>query len=249
MSSNDQKGKRRSNRTRDRRPRQQQQPKTQGDDHCRKKLLVLHGSRQTGPLLLGRMAKLRKSLQQEGIKLVTADGPFDHPEDPNLRQWWNRHNNTYQGMETSIQLLQDMWDAEGEMVGILGFSQGARLAHLIALLHQTAKSTNSVRIPFTGLQFSIMVAGYEAPLPDNWGNLLKEFGMASANKIIHPTIETSSLHIWGISDPLIPPPKSQAVMKMAGTGPSTHSRWELPIPTITPATRPYRTLSLYTRTM
>jgi pimeloyl-ACP methyl ester carboxylesterase len=183
-------------------------------------MLLLHGSRQTGQLLLGRVDKLRKALlKEEGLNLQLAapDGPYDHPEDTNLRQWWDHRNNTYLGLETSIQMLQDLWDGEkGRCVGIMGFSQGARLAQLIALLHQTAKSQGLTKVPFEGLRFVIIVAGYDRPIPDNWNKTLEACGCRmsdSSNTRSSGKIDIPSLHIWGASDPLIPATDSQANMK------------------------------------
>ncbi|CAB9511163.1 Uncharacterized GTP-binding protein C428.15 [Seminavis robusta] len=190
-----------------------------------KKILVLHGSRQTGPLLLGRMDKLCKALQKTDdlcLQMVAPDGPFDHPEDTNLRQWWDRHDNTYQGLEISMGMLLDLWNIEppGSFVGIMGFSQGARLAHLMALMHQCAKQQQSQcgskddnKIPFEGLQFVIMVAGYHRPLPDNWPDTLQACQLDAALSTNCRSIAIPSLHVWGETDPLIPPSESQAVME------------------------------------
>ena len=178
-----------------------------------KKILVLHGNRQTGELLLGRMEKLRKRLWNEfAIQLVAPDGPFEHPDDINLRQWWNRIDNTYEGLELTMSVLQDLWNQDqGSIVGIMGFSQGARLAHLMAVYHdqwQREQSNNNHQQPFAGLQFVILVAGYDVPLPDNWSNVIAPTLAAT------PSMKLSipSLHCWGLKDPLIPPQDSEAVM-------------------------------------
>lgn len=213
------------------------------------KILVLHGSRQTGQLLLGRMDKLRKALVKEcnGMQLIAPDALYDHSDDPNLRQWWDRHDNAYTGLETSMQVLQDIWRNEGtsngndgekkgagSFCGIIGFSQGARLAHLMALIHQQQTAMvsqyrrsdadcNNNEItsvpPFQGLQFVILVAGYGAPLPDNWSATLQACGLngtaATAGAIggLSTTrIHIPSLHIWGASDSLVLRAQSQAVM-------------------------------------
>ena len=41
----------------------------------RQSILVLHGNRQTGQLLLNRMDKLRKKLQSRGLTLIAPDAP------------------------------------------------------------------------------------------------------------------------------------------------------------------------------
>ena len=128
--------------------------------HPSRKILLLHGNRQTGQLLLGRMDKLRKKLQRINIQLVAPDAPFLHANDDNLRQWWSRTDNgVCKGLQESMDYIKGMWESDSSFEGILGFSQGARMAHLVAL---TAAKEETA---FEGLKYVIMVAGYDAPLP------------------------------------------------------------------------------------
>jgi hypothetical protein len=203
-----------------------------------RKILLLHGSRQTGQLLLGRMDKLRKKLLQTlNLELVATDALFPHPDDGDMRQWWNRVNNEYVDLDVTLQQIESIWmsassttttsrhannngnDAEdGSFVGIMGFSMGARLAHLLAVAH----SRDPDRF-LRGLQFVIMVSGYDAPLPDGFDHLFAK--SHSNNNSSHdarcnnraaqslPLLRTPSLHVWGEMDRLITPAQSQAVMK------------------------------------
>ena len=120
-----------------------------------KKILIIHGNRQTGELLQGRISKLQKAVNKEyNLKFVAPDAPFlfaDDNEDVEeschnndstsssewQRTWWHRNGNNYIGLEESLVKIQQLWDddADGNFVGILGFSQGSRLAHFISLLH------------------------------------------------------------------------------------------------------------------
>ena len=91
--------------------------------------MVLHGNRQTGQLLLGRMEKLRKRVLKEfQMECVAPDAPFPHPEDNNLATWWHRMGNDYQGLNQSLDILcraESEQTSKGiDVVGILGFSQG-----------------------------------------------------------------------------------------------------------------------------
>lgn len=159
-----------------------------------RKILVLHGNRQTGQLLLGRMDKLRKKLQRINIQLVAPDAPFLHANDDHLRQWWSRTDNgDCQGLQESMDYLRAMWESDSSFQGVLGFSQGARMAHLVAL--KAAQEETA----FDGLMYVIMVAGYDAPLP-------KEL-QSCTDKLRVP-----SLHVWGQADKLITPEQSRAVM-------------------------------------
>ena len=164
----------------------------EGNTTDTRKILLLHGSRQTGQLLLGRMDKLRKKLETLGIKLVAPDAPFLHPEDKELRQWWVSRNDEHrEGLDESLQFLKKLWQS-GRFEGILGFSQGARVAHLLAVLSKQESA-------FPGLQYIILVSGYDAPLPFSW-------------KIESP-LDVPSLHVWGTTDKLVTPQQSQTLMK------------------------------------
>jgi dienelactone hydrolase len=173
-----------------------------------KRILVLHGSRQTGDLLLGRMDKLRKRLEKLNYELVAPSAVFAHPENPELRHWWNHveGTNTYDGLiEQTLPQLQQLWKTTSNCVGLLGFSQGARLAHLLTLLHDRQPS-----LYLPGLQFTIMVANYDAPLPDGLDAVCS--GLSSMSQPQSPKIQIPSLHVWGMSDALISPAQSKAVL-------------------------------------
>jgi predicted esterase len=186
---------------------QQQQPKK-----VLKKVLLLHGNRQTGQLLLGRMDKLRKLLQKNGLQLVAPDAPFPHPEDDQLRQWWSRDGDSCVGLPETLNSLQEIWNADAAFVGIMGFSQGARLAHLTTICHEQQPQTY-----FRGLKFVVMVAGYEAPLPKE----LNDLGILPPSLKDQLKLQTPSLHVWGLSDKLITPEQSSAVQEHY-VNPSTH---------------------------
>jgi predicted esterase len=203
------------------------------DNSFKKTILLLHGNQQTGPLLLGRLDRLRKRLQKDlpHVELVPVDAPHhccfdldDNIDDdinnnnnsnnqeqvPNnastltesdsrlLLTWWHRVGNNYTGLEESLQTIQENC-TDRTVVGLLGFSQGARLVHLLALLH-----TSQPDIWFPQLQFVILAAGYDAPLPMQMPDHLEGNPVSSS---------LLSLHIWGLNDPLIPPEQSMAVTR------------------------------------
>ena len=126
-----------------------------------RKLLVLHGSRQTGQLLMGRMEKLKKRLKKKNIELVAPDAPHkivsNDEHDKHLLQWWERHDNEYQGLVESMNLLETLWSSS-DFEGIIGFSQGARLAHLIEGRTQVDAlpiSAPYVRFPLASLSVTL----------------------------------------------------------------------------------------------
>jgi predicted esterase len=162
------------------------------------KLLILHGSRQVGTLLVGRMDKLRKKLQKSfQMELIAPDAPFVHPDDPEMRQWWIREGDSYQGLEQSLDLIVSTWK-EHSPEGILGFSQGARMAHLLVQCHESRNHP----LHLQALRYVIMCAGYDAPLPTELQDSVK----FSPSELL----ETPSLHIYGQLDRVIVPAMTQA---------------------------------------
>ncbi|CAJ1945281.1 unnamed protein product [Cylindrotheca closterium] len=157
----------------------------------KKRVLVLHGNRQTGQLFLGRLERIRKRVSKEfDLEFIAPDAPFPHPEDANLRTWWNRVDNEYQGLDESLKILEEL--EQQNVVGIFGFSQGARFAQLVAMLH-----SDDPRKWFPNLEFCIMVAGYDAPIPDG-------FPLTETKRIKLP-----SFHVWGRGDKLVTPAQSE----------------------------------------
>ena len=173
--------------------------------HCNMpKILLLHGSRQTGQLLLGRMDKLRKKLESRNIQLVAPDAMFIHPDDASMRHWWNRHGNDYEELQETVLQIESIWMTDDDFVGIMGFSMGARLTHLLAVAH----SRDPERF-LKNLRFVIMVAGYEATLPDGFDALIPP----PPHPTKQPLIDIHNLHVYGEIDRLIAPAQSQAVTK------------------------------------
>ena len=155
------------------------------------KVLVLHGSRQTGELLLNRMHKLRKKCE-----LVAPTAPFASVENPELKRWWEQD---YRGLEDSINLLHDTWKS-GHFSGILGFSQGGLLAHFLLRIHQNNPSSF-----FEGLQWAILVA---SPACQNLPRALESFGCGTVSSC---SVSVPTLHVWGTDDKLVLPEHSQSL--------------------------------------
>lgn len=239
----------------------------------KRKILVLHGDRQTGDLLVSRMASLkRKLLKPRGdddtgnpaaiknrsskkshnpnrnknssdsepnedykIEMVAPDGPFEWRIDPSvhvmksertteeeerenalMRTWWNRHGNEYGGLTDSLEMILNTWNNDEGFEGIIGFSRGARLAHLIATLHQASKGKL-----FANLRYVVIASGYgHVPLPENfpprggiWDELLQDgkYEYANENSVLFP-LNIPSLHIMGSKDRLITVENSRALL-------------------------------------
>ena len=178
-----------------------------------KKILILHGSRQTGDLLLGRIDKLKRIVLRElGWEMVAPDAPhlYNVNDDGSAewqRTWWHRKGSVYDGLDRSISMLLDVW-LRGEFIGILGFSQGSRLAHIVSILHNVTNKS-----AFNGLKFVVHVSGYgDCPLPDNFFPYLKnEWGIHLSSRSL---LNIPSLHVMGEQDKLILPQSSIALMAL-----------------------------------
>lgn len=196
----------------------------------RHKILVLHGNRQTGDLLRSRMDKLRKALRRDlQWEMVAPDAPHLYSaedvivdedladdaagdEDSWQRTWWHRNGNVYQGLEESIFVLLDAWNrGGGDFIGILGFSQGSRLAHILAVLHNVTNGS-----AFSGLEFVIHVSGYgDCAMPDNLSTYIRDtWGMQLSRLDLEKiSLSLPSMHVMGERDTLIPPTSSVALMR------------------------------------
>jgi hypothetical protein len=191
-----------------------------------RKILVLHGDRQTGDQFVGRIAALRKKLKKLGIDMEAPDGTFpwrpipgvhttrvrdpshdkSESNDDLMRTWWLRDGSNYQGLDETFSRLQDIW-SHGNFEGILGFSQGARLAYLLSLIHQASDGSF-----LGGLRYLILASGYgDVPLPTNlWRDSSSYVLMEKETS----QIQIPSLHIMGRGDKLIPIQSSVALTSL-----------------------------------
>ena len=202
--------------------------------HPPRKMLLLHGSRQTGELLLGRMAKLRKKLKKQmNIELCAIDAPhtycYPHNYKSEVEQeddddrleltWWKNGSSKGEykcdGLVESLSKVLEEWNKSDNYVGIIGFSQGARLIHYIAFLH--SHSNGSL---FSGLNFLVFVAGYDDPLPlTDLSDFIRsqELQLDTLPKEAwkpEGALQTPSLHIFGSSDKLIDANRSESLAEM-----------------------------------
>ena len=122
---------------------------------------------------------------------ATTETATDKDPSQLLKTWWKRNHNNYVGLEESLSVIEttvhqvqhpQYYDGQKIkkkkiIVGILGFSQGARLAHLLSLLHhyqqqqqqqqQRQQENNNLKGDcrwFPNLKFIIFVAGYDHPI-------------------------------------------------------------------------------------
>ncbi len=206
-----------------------------------RKILLLHGDRQTGELLLGRISSLKRKLLKprtygdadtidsnpsldHRIEIVAPDGPFRWIADPSvhhisnqdengksngedlLRTWWYRKGDVYEGLEQSLEMLHGLWLSDPGFEGILGFSRGGRLTHLIAMLHEASGG-----LYFPNLKYVICASAYgHVSLPCNFPPKSDGIQWKAFSSTV--PLKTKSLHVMGIQDRLIPLEASRALL-------------------------------------
>ena len=172
------------------------------------RLLVLHGMTQSGAFLKAQTRRLQRAL--EGVATLRfVDGPHltGDGEDEGRRCWWASQGEPrrYVGWPQSLSALEAIWADEGPFDGVLGFSQGACAAALLA--------AESQRRPDWLVQprFVICVGGFPARSVDE-GPLMAG-----------PALPLPSLHIYGESDERVTPDRALALAaRFEGAAVATH---------------------------
>lgn len=207
------------------------------------KILMLHGYTQNGTLFHAKTRAMEKHLQKAfpGISLHYPTGPLqlkpsDVPgfdasssEDPDSIEaygWWRRSNTSdppeYTGLDQGLETVAKLLESEGPFDGVIGFSQGAALAAMVASLLEgesrkqafvRAQSTSPLAIPYPAsfarlnhppLKFCAAYCGFRAP-----GERYRGF-------YEDPHIQTPMCHIIGSLDSLVEESRTQALVDAAG---------------------------------
>eukprot|EP01025_Chloroclados_australasicus_P008438 TRINITY_DN1299_c0_g2_i3.p2 TRINITY_DN1299_c0_g2~~TRINITY_DN1299_c0_g2_i3.p2 ORF type:complete len:240 (-),score=18.39 TRINITY_DN1299_c0_g2_i3:1329-2048(-) len=165
------------------------------------RILCLHGLRTSGEIL-----KQQLTLAQWPQKLgdyiyfdcITAPHPASGkiPGDvsfpPPYFEWFNSievaDEMHYLGLEQSLNYLESYMDENGPYDGLLGFSQGAAMISLIAMLQQEGLRFDR----YSTFQFCICIAGGIRPRDRIYKDMFIEDGV----------LKTPSIHIIGEKDQL-----------------------------------------------
>jgi len=196
---------------------------------AQKRVLVLHGYSQSANMFAKKLMALRSQCPQ--VEMVFIDAPHilqpvdlpapsalgyfngldSQPQSEPQRGWWKTQNvqNIASGLDVTLVLLRDVLKEQGRFDGVLGFSQGAVLAALLAgLLEKPERyplfldNGKAVHPPF---EFCISVAGYK-PLDPLGASLLT------------PDFKTPTLHIIGHNDIIVTPERSQSLIDASLNG-------------------------------
>jgi hypothetical protein len=203
------------------------------------KVLMLHGYTQNGQLFRAKTRVLEKRLQKAfpsvslsyptaQIQLSAKDVPgFDGNPTESLEAygWWRRRDGSdppeYVGVEDAFDEIAKVLKAEGPFDGVIGFSQGACFAAMVASLLEgesrrqafkdaQARSKEAIAYPKSfaeldhpPLKFGIAYSGFIAP-----GDRYKA--------IYNPTISTPLCHFIGSLDSVVEEERTQMLVDAAG---------------------------------
>ncbi|ETI21936.1 hypothetical protein G647_06006 [Cladophialophora carrionii CBS 160.54] len=207
------------------------------------KVLMLHGYTQNGTLFHAKTRAMEKHLQKAlpGISFSYPTGPLqlkpsDVPgfdptssEDPDSIEaygWWRRSDTSdppeYVGLDRGLETVAKVLESEGPFHGVIGFSQGAALAAMVASLlegdsrkqaFEKARSKSALAIPYPAsferlshppLRFCAAYCGFRAPGP-RYAGFYEE-----------PHIQTPVCHFIGSLDSVVEESRTQALVDAAG---------------------------------
>ncbi|KAJ9607488.1 Family of serine hydrolases 3 [Cladophialophora chaetospira] len=207
------------------------------------KVLMLHGYTQNGPLFHAKTRAMEKHLHKvlSGISLNYPTGPLQlRPSDvpgfePSTSEdqdsieaygWWRRSDTSdppeYVGLDKGLESIAKVLEGEGPFDGVIGFSQGAALATMVASLlegesrkkaFEKARSRSALAIPFPAsfeglshppLKFCAAYSGFRSP-----GERYRGF-------YEDPHIQTPVCHFIGSLDSVVDESRTQALIDATG---------------------------------
>ncbi|KAJ1882845.1 hypothetical protein H4R99_003344 [Coemansia sp. RSA 1722] len=173
------------------------------------KILCLHGFAESADVFKIRSRRIRE-LVEDHAELVYLNGPIDigslrfATQDENLQPandftnlgwwWWKQtgKNTELRGIGKTMDLLATVLEEQGPFDGIMGFSQGASLAILLAqILHTKNEALQFPReVNHPPIKFLVLAGAFEVEP--------KEYHGIYENKL-----DTPSLHMMGEYDTVI----------------------------------------------
>lgn len=158
------------------------------------RVLCLHGYRQSGATFRAKTGALRKRLRPHA-ELDYLDAP--HAADGG-RAWWRASDDgsAYAGLDASVALVRSHLADHGPYAGVLGFSQGATFASLLAGLAGAEEAGALAQ-----LRFAVLASGFASRADAH-----KDAGW-------YADIHLRSLHVWGEADERVPKAASEALAR------------------------------------
>ncbi|OQE41200.1 hypothetical protein PENCOP_c005G06203 [Penicillium coprophilum] len=187
------------------------------------KILMIHGSRQSGELFQAKLQALEKQIrraippQADSLELVYPTAPFPLvSEGSDTSELRNRHgawswfesesiDGLYPGLERGLDSIASILKECGPFDGIVGFSQGAAMAAMVASLLEGNRKDAFARPKVEGgmsypacfdmlehppLKFVVSISGYGASDP-------------AYRAFYDPGIRTPMMHFLGSMDTVV----------------------------------------------
>lgn len=183
------------------------------------RILLLHGYAMNHISFRRRLSALQKGCK-DIAEFVFANGPHhiqalpsetnpdpappnpNDPEDKQARAWFMARNNVYEGWDASVTYLKTLCREQGPFDGVLGFSQGASLAAILAasLEHPERTPETSEPIQNKPFRFVISVSGFR-PADPKFDSLFRD------------QIQTPVMLIVGANDSIVTSERSQTLVE------------------------------------
>ncbi|RAL06447.1 alpha/beta hydrolase [Aspergillus ibericus CBS 121593] len=236
------------------------------------KLLCLHGYTQSGPLFHAKSRAVIKHLTKAllpthvvtttyptgPIHLLPSDIPGYEPTSTSTSDetstststdsygWFRRHSTTnpplYTDLHLGLQTIAETILTEGPFDGVIGFSQGAAMAAIVASLLEPGREEAVTRFLDAGvpgvwweevrkvqpqMKFAVCYSGFRAPGPRYRG-------------FYEPGVRTPVLHVLGSLDAVVEEGRSRALIEACEVGGEAKGRVVVhPGGHFVPAQRPY----------
>lgn len=204
---------------------------------------MLHGYTQSGPSFNGKTKALEKSLNKAfpGVVLSYPTGPMklrasdipgfdlsqveDEGEEQESYGWWRRSNTSeppeYVGLDEGFSVVAEVLKNQGPFDGVMGFSQGAAMATMVASLlegesrkaaFEAAQAKSKSALPFPSsfanldhppMKFCVSYAGFVAP-----GDRYTAF--------YEPILHTPMCHFIGSLDTVVEEGRTDRLIEASG---------------------------------
>ncbi|KAK6737877.1 hypothetical protein RB195_020153 [Necator americanus] len=171
------------------------------------RILCLHGYRQNDVLFREKTGSLRKQFKKYAdFEFICAPlvPNVDSEDRGDVRGWWfSREDNQFSsrdicsiatGFEQSVSIVRDYVHSNGPFDGILGFSQGASMTHLLLAMEQLGEIS-------LGFRFAIFFSSF--------------LSLSSVhNSYTSLRLNIPSLHIYGTGDQVVAYTNSEKLKAM-----------------------------------
>lgn len=165
------------------------------------RILALHGYSQTAKEFSSHFRRV--TAECAGVEFTFLDGPHEVPSRMNPgatgRAWWLPQRNTagsweFDGVDDALEAVRAAVAAEPDIGAVVGFSQGAALASLLAGLH----ASDAAASPVPRLRRVAFAGGFAfAPARPDYAHLFRA------------PLAIPSLHVTGAKDTLVSAGKSR----------------------------------------